>query len=69
MLTKFPEEKNVSVIAVPGSMGRLNRSTERLSGVGETNVGIMRDVNGTQSHWEIGSYLYPRTQRKTVGVK
>lgn len=51
--------------AVPALMGRLDSSMERVPEVGETNVAIMRDVNGTCSHWETGRYLYPRTQSKT----
>lgn len=63
------KKKKINATAVPALMGRLDSSMERVPEVGETNVAIMRDGNRTCSHWETGSYLYPRTQRKTVGVE
>lgn len=67
MLTKLPEEKKkVNVTAVPALMGRLNCSTETLSGVGETYVGVMRDVNGTHSHWEIRTYIQELKEKLSV---
>jgi len=52
MLTKFPEEKEDNATAVPALIGRLRCSTKKLSGVGETDIGIVRSVHGIHSHWE-----------------
>lgn len=50
MLTKFPEGKKSQYDNHACIDGKTQESTERLSTVGETNVGIIKDVNGTHSH-------------------